>query len=218
MHIILGIGNPGPEYANTRHNVGWMILDHLLPAGSSFGKTKWPLTMAEWQHPQAGKVLLVKPTTYVNRSGQAAQALAAFYKISPSDMLVISDDIHLALGTLRLRKDGSHGGHNGLRDLIAHLGPAFPRLRFGVGKPLPGADQINHVLGPFRPDEQDDLHLGLRKAAECVERWLVDGVERAMTCNGPLHPPPPKVKTPVAKPEPETAAEALPDHPTDGSE
>ena len=207
MKIVLGIGNPGKEYERTRHNVGWLILDHMAQGLAAFQKTKWPLHMASLVHPHVGKVLLVKPTTFVNRSGQAAQALCSYYEVAPQDLLILSDDIHLDLGTLRLRGEGGHGGHNGLRDIIAHLGKGMPRLRFGVGKPHPGEDQVGHVLGAFHSEEQDDLQLGIHKAAKCVELWLTEGLQAAMTCNGPLRPPPPRPKPPRMPPAEKPSAQ-----------
>ncbi|TVR12756.1 MAG: aminoacyl-tRNA hydrolase [Planctomycetota bacterium] len=192
MKIIVGIGNPGAEYAATRHNIGWMILDRLPRQEADFQRSKWPLTLSTWLHPQAGKVLLVKPQTYVNRSGAAAGALAAFYKIAPEDMLVISDDIHLPLGTLRLRAQGSHGGHNGLRHIIQCLGQAFPRLRVGIDSPADPNAQVDHVLGRFGAEELADVQLAITKAQACIDTWLGEGVAAAMRHNGPLHPPQPK--------------------------
>lgn len=225
MKIVLGIGNPGKEYERTRHNVGWLVLDHMVQGLATFEKTKWPLHMATLVHPTVGKVLLVKPMTFVNRSGQAAQALCSYYQVPCEDLLILSDDIHLGLGTLRLRGEGGHGGHNGLRDIIAHLGKGMPRLRFGVGKPHPGADQIGHVLGAFSAEEQADLQLGIEKAAKCVELWLVQGLQSAMSCNGPLRPPPLRPKPPHKQPEPtgekagdetSTKTERSDEKPTDG--
>ncbi|TVR43084.1 MAG: aminoacyl-tRNA hydrolase [Planctomycetota bacterium] len=208
MKIILGIGNPGAQYAATRHNVGWLILDALLSGAASFQSCKFPLHLATWQHPEQGKVLLAKPTTYVNRSGQAAQALCSFYKVQPSDMLVVSDDIHLPLATLRIRANGSHGGHNGLRDIIAHLGDAFPRLRFGIDKPAD--EQVEHVLGRFREDEQSDLQAGIAKAVACCQAWLSGGVSAASRFNGPLHPPAPRPRPPSPQPATDDGAATTP--------
>lgn len=200
MQMIIGIGNPGAEYAATRHNIGWMLVDRLPRQEADFQRSKWPLTLATWQHPQAGKVLLVKPQTYVNRSGAAAQALATFYKIPPENMLVVSDDIHLPLGTLRLRGQGSHGGHNGLRDIIARLGQGFPRLRMGIGSPDSPERQVDHVLGRFSGEELTDVQLTIDKARSCIDCWLCDGVDAALRFNGPLRPPPPKpAQTPKAQ-------------------
>jgi hypothetical protein len=131
----------------------------------------------------------------------------AFYKIKPEQVLVISDDIHLDLGTIRLRASGSDGGHNGLKDLIARIGKNFPRLRLGVGKLPAGHDQVGFVLGAFAEEQQADLGLAVRKAADCCERWVRDGTEAAMRFNGPLHPPPPKPKKPK-KPKQSQQAEA----------
>ncbi len=199
MRVILGIGNPGKDYEATRHNIGFMVLDELARrAAAAFGRhKKWDCELAEWNLPPdlgGDRALLLKPRTYVNRSGQTAQAALAFHKLKPEALLVVVDDLNLPLGTLRLRGEGSSGGHNGLKDIEARLGKAYPRLRIGIGSP--GGDQIGHVLGRFAPDERADVLLAITRAADCCERWLGDGLAAAMTCNGPLHPPAPKPKPP----------------------
>ena len=139
-------------------------------------------------------MLLVKPETYVNNSGEAAQALLAFHHITPNDMLVVVDDLNLSLGTLRLRADGSAGGHNGLRDIEARLGPTYPRLRVGIGAPPSAEVQIDHVLGRWHEAERTDVVAMIAKAADCVAAWLAADVEAACRFNGPLHPPAPRPK------------------------
>jgi len=114
----------------------------------------------------------------------------AFHKFAPADLLVVVDDLNLPLGTLRLRGEGSSGGHNGLKDLEARIGRDYPRLRIGIGGPA--GNQVGHVLGRFAADEQRDVELAIAKAADCCERWLDAGLQAAMQLNGPLHPPPPK--------------------------
>jgi PTH1 family peptidyl-tRNA hydrolase len=203
MRVILGIGNPGKEYEGTRHNIGFMILDELARrAGAAFSRQKkWDCDLADWQLPASlggDRALLLKPKTYVNRSGQTAQAALAFHKLEPAKLLVVVDDLNLPLGTLRLRGEGSSGGHNGLKDIEARLGKAYPRLRIGIG--APGGDQIGHVLGRFAPDEREDVALAISRAADCCERWLGEGLAAAMGCNGPLHPPAPKPKPPPPPP------------------
>jgi PTH1 family peptidyl-tRNA hydrolase len=203
MRIVLGIGNPGREYERTRHNIGFLVVDELARRHAPGAwQSRWKSDVADWRLPAgfgAERALLIKPRTYVNLSGEAAQAALAFHKLPPSELLVVVDDINLPLGTLRLRDAGSAGGHNGLRDIEARLGQAYPRLRLGVGAPRPGADQIGHVLGGFAPDEQADAEAMVRKAADCVEAWLREGVTVACAYNGPLRPPPPKPK-PAAPP------------------
>lgn len=189
MHIVLGIGNPGAEYVGTRHNVGFDVIDELArrAGAADFDRhKKWRCRHARARLP-GGDVLLVKPQTYVNRSGACAQAVLAFYKIPPARMLVVVDDIHLALGTLRLRAAGSSGGHNGLRDIEDRIGRDYPRLRLGIGAPR--GDQVGHVLGRFAPAEREDAAAMLDKAADCAALWLAEGPAVAMRCNGPLRPP-----------------------------
>lgn len=209
MRIVLGIGNPGREYERTRHNIGFLVVDALARRhGVGAWQNRWKADVADWHLPPAlgaGRALLVKPRTYVNLSGESAQAALAFHKLPPGDLLVVVDDINLPLGTLRLREGGSAGGHNGLRDIEARIGQAYPRLRLGVGSPRPGADQIGHVLGGFAPDEQADAEAMVRKAADCAEAWLRDGMTVACAYNGPLRPPPPRPK-PVAPPPPPTTS------------
>ncbi len=198
VRIVLGIGNVGSEYVGTRHNVGFDVVDRLAGRhGVDQWSRKHHARIATWR-PASGPVLLVKPETYVNGSGEAVQALMAFHQIVPADLLVVVDDLNLARGTLRLRAQGSAGGHNGLRDIESRIGTAYPRLRVGIGAP-PGAGdgQIRYVLGRWTGDEQTDVRDMLDKAADCVERWLIEGVTAACSFNGPLRPPPPKPR-PIA--------------------
>jgi peptidyl-tRNA hydrolase, PTH1 family len=194
MRVILGIGNPGSAYERTRHNCGFLVLDELARRHALGDWSKrWNALVCDWRVPEAlggGRALLVKPQTYVNLSGESAQAVLAFHKLLPTDMLVVVDDLNLPLGHLRLRPDGSAGGHNGLKDIEARLGKAYPRLRVGIGRPAAN-DQVDHVLGAFSEAERDDLSVMLAKAADCVEGWLREGVAVACRFNGPSRPPPP---------------------------
>ncbi len=210
MRLILGIGNPGPNYHQTRHNCGFMVLDALARRHGLDGWSKrWNAQICDWRLPAAwgdDRALLLKPQTYVNLSGECAQAALAFHKLLPSDLLVVVDDINLPLGHLRLRPDGSAGGHNGLKDIEARIGKAYPRLRVGIGSPA--HDQVDHVLGRFAADEGDDVALMLGKAADCVEGWLKEGVAVACRFNGPSRPapPPPPKAVPPMKTAPPPAA------------
>ncbi len=207
MPIILGIGNIGAEYVGTRHNVGFAVLDLLAQrAGVSTWTRKWQSDVADWRRDQ-NRILLVKPRTFVNRSGEAAQAILAFHKLPVSDLLVIVDDIHLPVGNLRARAEGSAGGHNGLRDIESRLGTVYPRLRLGVGAPNADADQIAHVLGGFHPDERDDAQAMIIKAADAAQAWLDKGMDGLLAFNGPLRPPPPRPK-PV-RPAPPPVSDSL---------
>ncbi len=165
IRIIVGLGNPGREYADTRHNVGFMVLDKLAAALGS-----------EWKHDKARKgelaagpgVLLVKPQTFMNTSGECVGPLMRYFKYSPEQVLVVYDDISFPVGAMRLRAAGSAGGHNGMKSLIAHLGSErFPRLRVGIG--VPGQkSMVGHVLGKFSPEEKLMLDEALSRAAEAA--------------------------------------------------
>lgn len=205
MRVILGIGNHGKEYVGTRHNIGFMVVDSLAQRyGCTVDQKQWKSLIAEFRIDIDGeltKVLLIKPQTYVNLSGGPAQAALAFYKIPPENLLVITDDLNLPLGTRRLREKGSHGGHNGLRDIGQRIGSNYHRLRIGIGGHK--GDQVGHVLGTFSPEEQEDLSLTITKATDCAAAWLCHGAEVAMRQNGPLRPPPPKPKKPRPPATPE---------------
>jgi PTH1 family peptidyl-tRNA hydrolase len=212
MRVILGIGNPGREYDGTRHNLGFQAVDVLARRhGASFAVEKrFQAEVATWESP-AGRVLLVKPRTYVNLSGETAQSLLAFHKLPTTDLLVLVDDLNLPTGHLRLRADGSAGGHNGLKDIAARLGPAYARLRLGCGPLPPGADQVGFVLGGFRPEERADAEKMVGKAADAAEAWVRDGVVVACRFNGPLVAPekPPR-PAPVPKAPAPPAQSAAP--------
>lgn len=181
MKIVLGLGNPGPEYADTRHNVGWWLLDHLVGRWSSgpFG----PGRSLEWTAARIDgeDVRLVKPQTFVNRTGLVARACAA--EVLPErDLLVVVDDAALPPGSARLRARGSAGGHKGLLSIEDALGtPVYPRLRIGVGAPPPGTEMRDWVLSPFDAAEDEEAVLALfPRLAEGVEVWVREGIERAM--------------------------------------
>ena len=177
FRLLVGLGNPGRDYAGTRHNVGFMIADRLaLKSHAEFRTEKsWKAAVAK-----SGDLLLCKPLTYMNLSGESVRAVCDFYKIAPSEMLVVLDDTALPLGRLRLRPDGSAGGHNGLKSIIEHLGtPSFPRLRVGIGAAEPG-DAIGHVLGRFSPDEKPALEESLDRAEAAIAFAQERGIEAAM--------------------------------------
>lgn len=171
MKLIVGLGNPGAEYARTRHNVGFMVLDAL----SSDWKLEKKLKSEISEIQVAGhKALLVKPQTYMNLSGEAVQAVAAFYKVDPSDIVIIYDDIDLAFGKLRVRHGGGSGGHNGLKSLIQRLHDEFIRFRIGVGNeslknPIP-TDKF--VLSPFTKNEQAQLSALITEAINELTQYL----------------------------------------------
>ncbi len=185
MRLLVGIGNPGPSYLLTRHNAGFMVCDLLAQRhGLAWERQKrWKALIAPWREAPGGPALLIKPQTFVNLSGACVQGALAFHKLEPSALLVLVDDLHLTLGHLRLRAEGSAGGHNGLRDIEARLGQAYARLRLGIG--APGPDQIDHVLGRFSDEEQQILPRFLARAADCATSWLAEGAA-AQRFNGPL--------------------------------
>ncbi len=183
MKLIVGLGNPGPEYRDTRHNVGFLVADEMA--------RRWQLSDAWREKFEAlhvrttmgdAAVIVAKPLTFMNLSGQAVAGLAAFYKIDPADVLVVTDDVALPLGRLRARPEGGAGGHNGLKSIIEHLGtPAFPRLRVGVGRGDDRRDLADHVLGRFETGERDTVSAAVLRAADAAEKFLSDGIERVMS-------------------------------------
>ncbi len=179
--LIVGLGNPGKEYDRTRHNIGFAVVDAFASLhGITVGKRGGQALTGEGRVGET-RVFLMKPQTFMNLSGQA---VAAFLKQKPlevADILVVTDDIALPLGKLRLRGEGSAGGHNGLKSLIAHLhGPAFPRLRFGVGAPREPSAQIDFVLGPFSRAEQREVDEATGRAVAALDTWLAEGIQPAM--------------------------------------
>jgi PTH1 family peptidyl-tRNA hydrolase len=182
MKVICGLGNPGERYRLTRHSVGFRVVDLLADRWNltGEGRVRDGAGLLEVHRPEpAGKVLLVKPLKYMNRSGGPLRAALRQTDVDiASELLVVADDIDLPLGRVRLRRSGSAGGHNGLRDIIDALGTnEFDRLRVGIGRRGEAAD---HVLSTFKPDERELADEMVRVGADAVERWLTDGVEVAM--------------------------------------
>jgi PTH1 family peptidyl-tRNA hydrolase len=180
VKAIVGLGNPGSQYKGTRHNVGFDVVDELARRESvGFESAPAEALIAKWRRAD-GPVLLVKPLTFMNLSGQAIGELTRYFKIELGDLIVIVDEVHLPLGKLRARKRGSAGGHNGLKSVIAHLGDEFSRLRMGVGR---GADQRNladHVLSRFEKDEAVDVERMTARAADAAEMFITSGIEAVM--------------------------------------
>jgi peptidyl-tRNA hydrolase, PTH1 family len=180
MKVVVGLGNPGSRYAGTRHNVGFAVLD-LLARGPRVGRFqgRFQAQVAEMIE-EPHKVLLVKPETFMNLSGRSVRQVMDFYQVPLADLLVVCDDINLPLGKLRVRARGTHGGHNGLRDIQSHLGSTeYPRLRIGVGAPE-GDDAVDHVLGRFRPSEAPVIEEALEKAVQAVDLWIREGIQECM--------------------------------------
>jgi len=197
MKVIVGLGNPGPKYRGTRHNVGFDVVDYLAqgPAVSAF-RSRFQAQIAESTE-DGLQLLLVKPETFMNLSGRSVRELVDFYKLPLDDVLVVCDDINLPLGKLRMRANGSHGGHNGLRNIQEQLGTVeYPRLRIGVDAPtLIDDGAIDHVLGRFRPNEKDAIADAIPKAAISALLWAREGIGRAMNrTNGPDESEKPKKK------------------------
>ncbi len=180
MKVVVGLGNPGPKYAGTRHNVGFDVVDYLAAApGTGAFRDKFHAKVAELR--DGGEVvLLVKPETFMNLSGRAVRAAVDFYKLPLDSLLVVSDDFNLPLGKLRVRAKGSHGGQNGLRDIQQQLGTdAYARLRIGVGQPDPG-EAVDFVLSRFKPGERTAAQDAVASAAQAVLLWARSGLEACM--------------------------------------
>ncbi len=184
--MVVGLGNPGPEYARHRHNVGFQVVDLFAQRhGLSFDRVQkrarvalGPVALADGWH---GRVLLVKPLTFMNASGEAVGALAKFYKMALADILVVFDDLDLPVGKLRLRPEGGSSGQKGVKSIIQHLGgEAFPRLRIGIGRPPGQMDPADYVLQPFSPAQEEEMALVRLRAVDAIETWLSQGIVAAM--------------------------------------
>ena len=180
--LVVGLGNPGDKYENTRHNVGFLTVDQIAE------QLRVPVQKLKYRaltntvELGGQKVLLMKPVTYMNLSGEAVGEAARFYKIPPEHVLVISDDVSLPLGRLRVRKGGSAGGHNGLKSIIQHLGTdQFPRVKIGVGeKPHPDYDMADWVLSKFTGEDLKTITAAVERAAKAVECLIAEGPDKAM--------------------------------------
>lgn len=181
MKIIVGLGNPGTRYANTRHNLGFWVVDQIAERWNiSLSKRKFQAAVGEGII-HGEKVLLVKPQTFMNRSGECVGPLMRFFGASLEDLMVIYDDMALAPGIIRVRGKGSAGGHNGMKSLISHLGSdGFPRMRMGIGTPPPAMDSADYVLQGLGDAERKILLEACSQAADAAELWITDGVERVM--------------------------------------
>lgn len=180
LKLIVGLGNPGPRYARSRHNVGFQVVEEVARAHRiEFSRKRFNAHLAEGT--VAGeRVILAKPQTFMNLSGDAVAKLVAFYKVPPNRLLVVYDDLDLPLGKIRLRPQGSAGGHHGMESIVARIGRTdFPRLRIGIGRPNPEAD-VDHVLGAFSGEERRAMDEVIPRAARAVETWLSHGIDAAM--------------------------------------
>ncbi len=181
MKLVVGLGNPGAKYHDTRHNVGFRVIDALA--------RRWSVDQWREQHQALvakvrqgdEPVLVAKPMTFMNLSGDAVAGLAGFYKVAVPDVLVVLDEVALPLGRLRAGRGGSHGGHNGLKSVIARLGTSdVPRLRIGVGRGDGQRELADHVLGTFAAEERDEVEAAVLRAAEASVMFVTDGIERVM--------------------------------------
>lgn len=185
MKAIVGLGNPGREYAGTRHNIGFDVLDEVA--------RRWHVQLRPWKSVAdvvvVGHrgVVLVEPQTYMNLSGDAVSRIAAFHKLEPADVLVVVDEVQLPLGRLRVRRNGSAGGHNGLKSIIQHIGAEFPRVRVGVGRGDPSSDLADHVLSKFGREEGEAVADVVSRAADAIELFAGEGLEAVMNR---FNPPP----------------------------
>lgn len=201
ISVIIGLGNPGRQYEDTRHNVGFMLLDRLALADGAVFKSE-PKMQAHLAR-LANGLFLAKPQTFMNLSGRCVRQMLSFYKWEPQQILVVHDDVALPLGHLRFREKGSAGGHNGIKSIIEQLGgDAFPRLKLGIGAAQPG-QMTGHVLGGFRPEERDDLENMLATAREAVHFSRSRGV--ALASN--------RFNTPRVKPSLNQTTEHIQDEP-----
>ena len=182
LHLVVGLGNPGHKYQDTRHNIGWRVVDEVARRhGLGVGRSEQ--RSVTWDGRIANRrVKLAKPQTYMNRSGESVGALMDYYDIALERLLVVHDDLDTPLGKLKLRKSGGHGGQNGLRSIIQHLGSKdFARLRFGIGRPPGRMDPVNYVLQPFRGEDHELAIELAARSADAIEAWLRDGIESAMS-------------------------------------
>lgn len=175
MWFVTGLGNPGARYQETRHNAGFLVVDRLAE--------RWGIDCSRQQlgalvgtgSTNSTRVALIKPQTFMNRSGHPTRSVVGYFKGDAHHVLVIHDDLELPFGTLRVKQGGGHGGHNGLRDLNQHLGADYVRLRFGISRPPAGWDSADYVLGKWTPNERDELPALVDKAADLVERAVQEG-------------------------------------------
>jgi peptidyl-tRNA hydrolase, PTH1 family len=181
MKLVVGLGNPGKRYDGTRHNVGFDVIDRLAKNPSVAGfQDRFDAEVAEWRE-DAEKILLMKPQTFMNLSGKTVREAVDFYQLELTELLVVCDDMALPLGKLRFRARGTHGGHNGLRDIQQHLGTTeYSRLRIGVDVPDEQKDAVDHVLGKFKPGEKSAIEDALQLAVQGVALWVAQGIQTCM--------------------------------------
>lgn len=181
MKLIVGLGNPGSEYANTKHNVGFMLADALA---EKLNITSWKEkdnALVADAYIGAEKVIIAKPQTYMNNSGEAVAPLMNWYKLEPEELIVIHDDMDIPAGTIRIRKKGSAGGHNGIKSILALVGNEnFSRVRIGIGRPLPKWTVVNHVLAPFTAEDAPKIKEAIEYLVPALECMVKEGTDVAM--------------------------------------
>lgn len=171
--MIIGLGNPGPKYSDTKHNIGFIALDEWAHQNNmTFNKSKFDALYAE-ERVNGEKVLFVKPMTYMNESGRAVRPLLDYYGMDIEDIVVVYDDMDMEPGRIRLRQKGSAGGHNGIKSLIQHLGTqTFNRIRIGVGRPAPNMTVVQHVLSPFPKEVHEDMLFAVKDSVEAIDDFI----------------------------------------------
>jgi PTH1 family peptidyl-tRNA hydrolase len=177
LRLVAGLGNPGLQYSGTRHNAGFMVIDYLAEKkGVTLSRSAaWGSELGKW-----GDILLIKPLTYMNRTGEVIGRFAHYFKVQSEEILVVVDDVALPVGRLRLRPAGSDGGHNGLKSIIVHLGEAFMRLRVGIGSSSDAEQLTDHVLGEFDRSEKPVIDRAIERAAEAIEHVAHHGIVSGM--------------------------------------
>ncbi len=178
MYVVVGLGNPGKEYENTRHNAGFEAVNVIAKKYNiEINRIKFKGSIGEGII-EGKKVILLKPSTYMNLSGESVREVMDFYKLDANDIIILYDDISLEVGRIRLRSKGSAGGHNGIKSIISHLGDEFPRVKIGVG--APERDLVRHVLGKFSKEEAILMEKSTEKAAEAAISIIKEGISEAM--------------------------------------
>jgi PTH1 family peptidyl-tRNA hydrolase len=180
MRLVVGLGNPGRRYAQTRHNVGFMVIENLAHRWSIPADGKQLGSLVGAGRIGNEKAMVVRPQSFMNRSGQPVHSLMGYFKLAPDDVVVVHDDLDLPFGRVQIKRGGGHGGHNGLRDINKHVGPDYTRVRMGVGRPPEGWETADYVLGKWNKAEQGEIGHIVDRGADAVESLLRDGLEAAM--------------------------------------
>jgi peptidyl-tRNA hydrolase, PTH1 family len=181
VKLVVGLGNPGPQYQRTRHNVGFMAVDRLARSHHIALSSRQFQSLSGSGEIASRETALMKPLTFMNLSGRAVKRMISLLRVPPEEMIVVHDDLDLAFGRIRMKRLGSDGGHQGIRSIIDYLGTRdFPRLKIGIGRPPAGMDPADYVLKPFDPSEQAGLEPVLEQAVEALAVWLDGGVDGAM--------------------------------------